>query len=175
MFSGVRQHSLFYVLDKNNLTLEIGDVESVSNPTTKNNQNTFTTQPPFYAQETFVDIRVKVGETISEFKQLPSNANIATFGNVIVSDSKDSMIYEIETMQRNSKNVIESISYHEKVLQACDNMLKEINPHFAKEKLQEEKIEALEGKMNGMEDTLNKMYGMLSNVLENKPKKNKED
>jgi hypothetical protein len=46
-------------------------------------------------------------------------------------------------------------------------MLKEINPHFAKEKLQEEKIEALEGKMNGMEDTLNKMYGMLSNVLEN--------
>ena len=35
MFKGLRQNSLFYILDKNNLTLQTGEVESVSNPTTK--------------------------------------------------------------------------------------------------------------------------------------------
>jgi hypothetical protein len=78
---------------------------------------------------------------------------------------------EVEGMLRNSKQVIESIPYHERVVASCDEMLRELNPSFKKEKEQEEKIGLLEQKMNGMEGTLTDIREMLSLAL-NKSKKN---
>lgn len=175
MFSGLRQGSLFYILDKgDDLTLKIGQVVSVSNPQPKYNQ--FST--PNYAQqpEMVVDVKVKIGEETVDFKQLNSNMNIANSGNLVVSDNKDAMSAEVESLLRNSKQIIESVPYHEKVISSCDLMLRELNPQFAKEKEQEEKIGMLEEKMGSIEGTLNDMMGMLSKALgKNNSKSNKED
>jgi hypothetical protein len=55
-------------------------------------------------------------------------------------------------------------------------MLRELNPQFAKEKEQEEKIGMLEEKMGNIEGTLNDMMGMLSKALgKNAPSKIKEE
>ena len=43
-----------------------------------------------------------------EFRQLPSNAQIANSGNVVVSESKDAMMAEVEAMQKRSKDVLQS-------------------------------------------------------------------
>jgi hypothetical protein len=75
------------------------------------------------------------------------------------------MSAEVEGLLRSSKQIIESVPYHEKVIEACDTMLRELNPQFAKEKEQEEKIGMLEEKMVGIEGTLNDMMGMLSKAL----------
>jgi hypothetical protein len=112
-----------------------------------------------------VDVKVKIGEENIEFKQLNANMNIANSGNVVVSDSKEAMSAEVEGLLRSSKQIIESIPYHEKVVASCDVMLRELNPQFAKEKEQEEKIGMLEEKMVGIEGTLNNMMGMLSQAL----------
>ena len=177
MFSGIRQNSLFYILEKGeNLDLKIGQVVSVSNPQPRYNQ--FGTTPTYTAQpEMVVDIQVKVGEDILDFKQLGANLTIANSGNVVVSDSKEAMSSEVESLLRNSKQIIESIPYHEKVTNVCDTMLRELNPQFAKEKEQEEKIGALEERMGNIDDKLNKMFDLLSDTLErSKPvKKSKED
>ena len=103
--------------------------------------------------------------------------NIANSGNVVVSDSKEAMSAEVEGLLRSSKQIIESVPYHEKVIESCDTMLRELNPQFAKEKEQEEKIGMLEEKMVGIEGTLNDMMGMLSKALgRNTPNnKNKEE
>lgn len=177
MFSGIRQNSLFYILEKGeNLDLKIGQVVSVSNPQPRYNQ--FGTTPTYTAQpEMVVDIKVKVGEDMLDFKQLGANLTIANSGNVVVSDSKEAMSAEVESLLRNSKQIIESIPYHEKVITICDTMLRELNPQFAKEKEQEEKIGQLEERMGNIDDKLNKMFDLLSDTLErNKPvKKSKED
>lgn len=175
MFNGLRQGNLFYILDKSNLKLQIGEVESVSNPMPKYNQNTFPTQP-FAQPEMFVDVKVKVGDVTNEYKQLPANVAVANSGNLIVSDNKDAMNAEVEAMLRNSRQIIDSIPYHEKVINSCDFMLRELNPQFAKEKEQEEKIDMLEEKMGGIENTLNQMMGILSEAIgQNKSKRNKEE
>ena len=57
MFSGLRQNSLFYILDKNNLLLQIGEVDSVSNPTSKYGDTHYMPQP-FAQQDMFVDVKV---------------------------------------------------------------------------------------------------------------------
>ena len=177
MFQGLRNGSLFYILEKGDeLSLKIGQVVSVSNPQPKYNQ--FATTQPFSQPETTVDVKVKIGEEVLDFKQLPSNLSIANFGQngVVVSENKDAMSAEVESMLRTSRGIIESIPYHEKVIQSCDVMLRELNPQFAKEKAQEEKIGMLEEKMVGIEGTLNDMMGMLSKALgKNTNFKNKED
>jgi hypothetical protein len=76
---------------------------------------------------------------------------------------------------RNSRQIIESVPYHEKVLVSCDTMLRELNPQFAKEKEQEEKIGMLEERMGNIDDKLNKMFDLLSDTLERKSKKTKEE
>lgn len=173
MFSGLRQNGLFYILEKgDNLNLKIGQVVSVSNPQPKYGQFGYAAQP-----EMTVDVRIKVDEEIMEFKQLSANASIANSGSVIVSDNKEAMAAEVEGLLHTSRGILESVSYHEKVLASCDGILRELNPNFKKEKEQEEKIGLLEEKMIGVEGTLRDMMSMLSNALElSKPKsKVKED
>ena len=174
MFQGLRQNGLFYILEKGeDLRLRIGQVVSVSNPLPKYGQ--FGT-PNFGSQpEMTVDVRVKVDDETMDFKQLNANASIANSGNVVVSDSKDAMSSEVEGLLRTSKAILESVPYHEKMLVACDNVLRDLNPSFKKEKEQEEKIGALEEKMVGIEGTLSDMMSMLSNALgQSKPKKKEE-
>lgn len=176
MFSGLRQNSLFYILDKGEeLNLKVGQVVSVSNPQPKYNQ--YVPTQTFAQPETTVDVKVKIGDETLDFKQLPSNLSIANFGQngVVVSESKEAMSAEVESMLRTSRGVIESIPYHEKVIQSCDVMLRELNPQFAKEKEQEEKIDKLENRMGSIEGTLNDMMGMLSKALNKNTSKNKED
>lgn len=174
MFSGLRQNGLFYILEKGeDLKLRVGQVISVSNPQPKYGQfntPTFGSQP-----EMTVDVRVKVDEETMDFKQLNANASIANSGNVVVSDSKDAMSAEVEGLLRTSKAILESVPYHEKMLVACDNVLRDLNPSFKKEKEQEEKIGALEEKMVGIEGTLNDMMTMLSSALGQSKSKKKEE
>jgi hypothetical protein len=122
-----------------------------------------------------VDVKIKVGEETVEFKQLGANASIANSGNVVVSDSREAMSAEIEGMMRNSKQIIDSVPYHEKVLVSCDTMLRDLNPNFKKEKEQEEKMSALEGEVTGIKETLTEMMTMLSSALGTSKTKKKED
>lgn len=175
MFQGLRQQSLFYILDKGeDLKLNIGQVVSVSNPQPRYNQ--FTTPQPFGQPEMVVDVKVKVGEDTVEFKQLGANQTIANSGSVVVSDSKEAMSAEVEGLLRTSKGILDSVPYHEKVIVSCDTILRDLNPTFKKEKEQEEKIGMLEEKMVGIEDTLGEMMNMLSSALGTpKSKRSKEE
>ena len=175
MFQGLRQGGMFYILEKSDdISLKIGQVISVSNPQPRYNQ--FGNTPSFGTQpEMVVDVKVKVGEETMEFKQLNANMNIANSGNVVVSDSKEAMSAEVEGLMRNSRQIIESVPYHEKMVVSCDAMLRELNPAFAKEKEQEEKMSMLEGEVTGIKETLGEMMNMLSSALGTPKSKKKEE
>ena len=164
MFQGLRNNSLFYVLDKGeNPNLRIGQVVSVSNPQTKypTFNNGFTPQP----METVVDVKVKLGDDEVDFKQLPANGQIANDKNLVVSDNKEAMSAEVDAMLRQSKAILESVDYHERVVKSCEGMLQQLNPQIAKEKEQTEKINKLEGKVSGIEGKIDKMMGWLQQTM----------
>ena len=119
MFQGLRPNSIFYVLDKGeNPSLKIGQVVSVSNPQPKFPTYTpgqFNPQP----METTVDVVVKLPNEQMEFKQLPSNMQIANSENLVVSESREAMDAEVEAMYRHSKEIVESEPYHKKVMEEC--------------------------------------------------------
>lgn len=162
MFGGLRQGNLLYILEKNaqGATLRVAQVESVSNPQPRYGQmSQFSTQT-----DMVVDIKARHNEETLEFKQLNTSLSIANSGNLVLSDSKEVMSSEVETLMRTSRQTIESVPYHEKMLTDCEAMLKELNPQFAREKEHEEKIDALEGKMGRIEGTLNKIQTMLTSL-----------
>ena len=165
MFSGLRQNSIFYVLDKTKEPdLKIGQVVSVSNPQPKfpaYQPGQFSAQP----METTVDVRVKLPDGEADFKQLPSNAQIANTGNVVVSESREAMLSEVEAMLRTSREVLDSRDYHERVVSQCERIMGVLNPQIAKEQAQEAKITHLESKVCGMENTLSSIESMLQKAL----------
>lgn len=161
MFSSSRQGNLFYILTKGEKpSVKIGQVESVSNPVPK--YPTYNPATPYNAQpEMLVDVKVKCGEEILEFQKLPANGEIFTYPNAVVSEKKEAIVSEIEAMFQTSKQIIESVPFHESVLACCDTMLKDLNPQFAKEKMQEEKIGALEGQVKDIKEDLGDIKNLL--------------
>lgn len=75
MFQGLRQSSLFYILDKGGEkpTLRIGQVISVSNPQQKYPSYVPGQTPTL---ETTVDVKVQVEDQQVNFEKLPSTAQI---------------------------------------------------------------------------------------------------
>ena len=163
MFSTLRQNSPIYILDKKGSpVLKKGIIESVSQQ--RSRTGTFYGQP----LDMVVDIVVNVDGTKEEFKNIPASLGIANDGNLVISESKEAMSTEVGSMLSISKQILESVDYHKDVIDKCEQILKDLNPQFAKDKLQEEKINSLEERIGGVENTLGDIKNMLSKALNSK-------
>lgn len=163
MFSTLRQNSPIYILDKKDSpVLKKGVIEAVSPQRSRTGS--------FYGQplDMVVDITVNIDGNSQEFKNIPASLNIANDGNIVLSESKEAMSTEVDSMLSISKQILESVDYHKQVIEKCEQILKDLNPQFAKDKLQEEKINSLETRMGGVEDSLGDIKTMLSKVLNSK-------
>lgn len=181
MFNGLRQGNIIYLLDKGNLTLTIAEVVKVSNPYTmmqKQQGNKMPMMPAYLqqSQEQFVDVIAKTSEHELNLEELPCNLSFCLKNNLFVCDNAEAINSEIDSSERSSKMVLDSVPYHEKAMESYKEMKLRINPQFAKEKEQEEKIGALEEKMGNIDDKLNKMFDLLSDTIgHSKSKKNNKE
>lgn len=83
----------------------------------------------------------------------------------MIAESRDAMVAEVENMMRTSKEVLESVDYHRNALEACESIMCSLNPRLAEEKEQKEKIETLERKLGGIEDTVGDLKELLLKAL----------
>ena len=163
MFSTLRQNSQIYILDKKGSPiLKKGVIESVSSQRSRTGS--------FYGQpmDMVVDITVNVEGSTEEFKNIPASLSIANDGNMVISESREAMSTEVDSILSISKQILESVDYHKDVIDKCEQILKDLNPQFAKDKLQEEKINSLEERIGGVENTLGDIKNMLSKALNGK-------
>lgn len=156
MFSALSKNSVFYILDKNGKpNLKVGKVTNT------------TINPQCYGltnQE--IDIVVDVNGDSYEFKKIPANLSIVSPSNgIVISDNVDDMTKEFETMIKISQQAIDSIDYHRGVIDSKDEILSILNPRFAKEREQENKLNSLEGRVGNMEQGIDDIKVMLSKIL----------
>lgn len=104
--------------------------------------------------QTVVDIVVKVNDDKKEFVGVPSTATIHSYGDYVISESKDSMIDEVSAMMENSKSIISNVEQHKSNITACEKILKELNPVYAKEQERDEAIDNISGRMSRIEEAL---------------------
>lgn len=170
MFNALREGSMFYILRKGETPfLKIGQVTYKSEPRLKNELQT---APYGFPQNTVIDIKVKADNEDYEFNALDTNSSVCAYPekNFFITDSREQMLAEVESMMKTSSQVLESIPYHESVKSACADMILRLNPQLAKEKEQAEKISTLENKISGMEGALTNIQEMLSKALNNNRK-----
>ena len=162
MFSALRQGSPLYILEKgDDPTITIGQVESVTQPRPK--YNTFNPAAVMTGSvETFVDIAVKINGNKKEFIGVPSNLSTHENGNIVISESRDAMISEVDGMLQTSKSILESIDYHKKMVVSCEAMLKQLNPTYAKEQERDAVIDSLKGEVETLRKEISKMTALLT-------------
>lgn len=151
MFSALSQGSSIYLLDKTSSPkFVIGEVVGV-------------TQPKYNFNQATVDLKIKVDDSIQEFNNLPSINNIVTYNNgkVIISETKQGIQNEVETILTNSKNILSNIDNYKKNVEECEFILKQINPQFAKDKERDDRLLNLETRFDGVESKLDKIFDLI--------------
>ena len=165
MFSGLRQGTALYVLDKSKEPKVItGYVESVSTPHPM--YPSYNPSVSFGANlQTAVDVTVKLGDDRKEFVGVPSTSVIHSYGDYVLSESKDSMIQEVTTMLENSKSIVANVEQHKSNIDACEKILRELNPTYAKEQERDEMIDKISGRIDRMEDILARLENKLTSQV----------
>ena len=153
MFSALQQGSILYILEKGDTpTFKVGQVTGITQPNYNNN---------FLMNGSTVNISVKSGDQIMDFKNVPSNLSVATYNNAIIAETKELMSIEVDNMLQNSKSIVNSIPYHNKVISTCEEILKDLNPRYAKEKERDDDINNLKAKIGGIETKMDKILTLL--------------
>lgn len=170
MFGTLRKGTPIYVLKKEpTLSVETGEVAEVSAPAISNPITTF--QPGFpMQQKTSVDVKAKLGEQTCEFKQLPTDTAVFNYFDkkIVVSDSKDEILREIESMRNISADALASVDKHKEIVSRCDELMAELNPHVRRAAESAKAMQSLNSRVDGLERSIGDVKGMLSELLKQK-------
>ncbi len=111
--------------------------------------------------QTVVDVTVKVDGEKKEIVGLNSNNIIQSQGDYVISETREAMISEVDSMLQNSKSIIESIDQHKQIIEQCERILRDLNPIYAKEQERDDAIEDLTAQVNNMQNILNRLEDIL--------------
>lgn len=151
MFSALSQGSSIYLLDKTSSPkFLVGEVVGV-------------TQPKFNYNQATVDLKVKVEDSVQEFNNLPSINSIVTYNNgkLLISETKQGVQNEVETILTNSRNIVNNIATYKQSIEDCENILKQLNPQFAKDMERDDRLQNLENRFDGVESKLDKIFELI--------------
>jgi len=134
--------------------LRIGTVVGVTSPVPKNTMQ--------YPPETEVNITARFEDEQVPFEHVGSNLSICEYKpGVIISESREAMATEVEGMLRASRLVLDSVEYHQCVADTCEEMLKTLNPRFAKEKENDERLDTMDKKIDALTKGFDDMMSLV--------------
>lgn len=157
MFSNLSQNSILYILDLNNKPrLLSGPVERVSVATPK--YNSFSPN-----LEMVVDITATINGERREFKGVP-NGTIANFGDnaFIIAESKDSLTSYVNSMLQSSKNILNSVEKHEKLVTLYEDALQELDPNAKKEAEKDKIISSLQTEVSSLKNSIQQLLDRMT-------------
>lgn len=154
MFSALRQGAVLYILEKGDTPkLKIGQIEGVTQPR-------FNPQTGFGT--TIIDIAAKVDNERKDFVGVPSNASIHGAGNYVISENREAMISEVNGMLQTSKQIVDNIDYHRSVISACEDILRQLNPDYAKQQERDDAIDSLKQEVGSLKNDMSKILDLLT-------------
>lgn len=161
MFSALSQGSPIYIIDKTDgLKYKTGEVVGVVQVNSFG--GTFGTTS--FAPNGTVTLKVKVDNNVIDYPEVPINGSVMTYNNgaTIICETKQGLISELENALQQTKQILADRPKYEQIVSDCENLLKEINPVFAKDKERDDRINSLDDKVTSMEGKLDKILNVLS-------------
>lgn len=161
MFSALSQGSPIYIIDKTEgLKYKTGEVIGVTQANAFG--GTFGTSS--FAPNGTITIKVKVDNNVIDYPEVPINGSVISYNNgaTVVCENKQVVITELENTLQQTKQILASREKHEQTVKSCEELLKELNPVFAKDKERDDRINSLDTKVSSMEGKLDKILNVLS-------------
>lgn len=152
MFQGLTQGATIPVLYKNIPRVADGRVISVNT-----HMPTFNPQQPMAMMNGPVtDITVQVGNETIPFAGLPASGVVANFPDkgVFIATERSAILREVEAMATASKQVLDSVPSHQKMVADCEALLLELNPERRKEAEQTKEMASLRSEVAELKDLL---------------------
>ena len=155
MFSALNQGSLVYILDKTDgVKFKIGEIVG-------------TTVPQFAVDGSgmVMKLSIKINGNVAEYNNVPSAATIVSYNNgkFIIAETKQSIQSEVESTLHNANYIIEHIEDYKSQITQCENVLKELNPQYAKDKARDEEIANIKSEVAGIKTNIDKILAAVTN------------
>lgn len=155
MFSALNQGSLVYILDKTDgVKFKIGEIVG-------------TTVPQFAVDGSgmVMKLSIKINGNVAEYNNVPSAATIVSYNNgkFIIAETKQSIQSEVESTLHNANYIIEHIEDYKSQITQCEDVLKELNPQYAKDKARDEEIANIKSEVAGMKSNIDKILAAVTN------------
>ena len=155
MFSALNQGSLVYILDKTDgVKFKIGEIVG-------------TTVPQFAVDGSgmVMKLSIKINGNVAEYNNVPSAATIVSYNNgkFIIAETKQSIQSEVESTLHNANYIIEHIEDYKSQITQCEDVLKELNPQYAKDKARDEEIANIKSEVAGMKTHIDKILAAVTN------------
>lgn len=151
MFSSLQQGNIVYILDKTaRPKLKYGEIVGVS-------------VPNFTSLGSTVNLKISIDGTTQDFNNIPSNNSIISYNNgkLTISETKQGLQNEVDSTLQNSKQIIDNIETYKQNIIDCEEILKQLNPQFAKDKERDERLNSLEVKFEGVKDKLDQLLNII--------------
>lgn len=152
MFQNLTQGATISVLYRNTPRVADGKVLSANTHLPQFNPQ----QPMAMMNGPVTDITVQVGNDTIPFAGLPANGVVANFPDkgLFIATDRSAVLREIEAMSAASKQILESVPVHQKMVQDCEALLVELNPDRKKEAQQTQEMNAMRGEIADLRKTL---------------------
>ncbi len=155
MFQNLRPGNTLYIIERNDVpTLKTGQVVNVSAPLPVYGSG-------FQAQYE-ITLRAKVGDKEGDFAHLPSSGGTHDYGNMIVADSRESLLSALDNIEQIADGELSREAQNKATKAACVEIRKSLNPSFAKEQERDKAIEKLSGRLDGIEDNMSQILKLLN-------------
>lgn len=170
MLSNLRAGTPVYILYKNEPRFAVGKLTQVSNQY----PNLGYQQPLVPGNNLAVNIAIDVDGKIENYERIPLNSSIAEFPDkgVIISETRDGIINEVNAIKSASVTALQQVDMHKGIIAACDKLLFDLNPQLRKEQEQaaeiaslKEQLSDMSGRFDAVNDQLAALTGMLSKSL----------
>lgn len=160
MFSTLRKGSTIYILDRTGKPeVKFGQIENVSMPRpmypTYNPQVSLGTN-----MQTVVDIKTRIDDYTKEFV-VPSNLSVHTYGDYTISETKEAMISEVESMLKDLTDRIENVDKYKEDAEVYKDILKDLNPVYAREQERDQAITELNTRVDSLQGVIARLDSFL--------------
>lgn len=162
MFQNLKVNDALYIIDKSGVpTLKIGQVVSVGKPMPATPVQT----PGLMMglnQQFQMTIRAKIDGQEGDFNQLLTSESVHDYGNMIIIDTRESLLSEIDKIRMKAQGELDRQELNEQTVVACEEMSKTVNPEYAKAKERDEAINRLGGRLDNIESMLTQFMEQLN-------------
>lgn len=164
MFQNLKKGSSVYVLD-------LREVPKFYTATVKEVGTPYYPQPTPGQMNPFMQQYVNISLDNGESWGVRANMDVESKNGITVSMTRDGLMPILTAANKESLDVINSVDRHRGNLKAYEQILKELDPGYAKAKEQDEEIKRLSSELASMKEILKTLPGEIKGMLKSETTK----